>query len=384
MGLNIKRIGPNLWFLDVRVKKNGHQERRRESFAGTKFEAEERYLKLRQELQLGPQLPLLSAGTTFADAMAYYREKRFTFSAQDKSRYDSLIRELGPIPIPEFANKFDRYLAIKRKYPCKKTGKPPKPATINRLVEMVRAAFNLAVEAEWLEKNPITKRRFPKAKEVARDRVLTLEEEGRLLLIVHREAPHIYPLIRFALAVPCRKSELVNMRIEDLDLINNAIRVRNGTTKNDDGTWKPIPPDQVPYFRSIPPGCPFVFYRVEAGRFFRLGDFRKSWTRCLLLAGITDFRLHDTRHASATRLVDNGTPEQVVNEIAGWKTNMLRTYYHRAGKKSLTLVRFTPGSNFQDPEHEKGTLGVRFGLDPTEKGLNSVEKGVLQDRRSGS
>lgn len=382
MGLNIKRLGPNIWYLDVRVKKNGHQERIRERFAGSKQAAEERYMQLRRELQSGPELGLVTAGSTFADVLAYYREKRFTFSPQDKSRYDGLLKDLGPVPIPEFANKFDSYLSIKRKYPCKKTGKPPKPATLNRIIEMVRAAFNLAVEAEWLEKNPITKRRFPKAKEVARDRVLTSEEEERLMMIIAREAPHIAPLVRFALAVPCRKSELVNMRKADLDLINNAIRVRNGTTKNDDGTWKPIPPDQVGYFRSLPAECPYVFYRVEKGMCFPLGDFRKSWVKCLALAGISDFRLHDTRHASATRLVDNGTPEQVVNEIAGWKTNMLRTYYHRAGKKSLELVRFHSGSSLQDPE--KGTLGVRFGKENAEKGLNSVEIGQVRANRSGS
>ncbi len=382
MGLNIKRAGTNQWFLDVRVKKQGHQERKRESFSGTKQAAEERYLQIRKELRDGPQVAAVQVGTTFAHAMAYYREKRFTFSPQDKSRYDLLVRELGPVSIPDFANRFDTFLAIYRKYPIKKTGKAPKSATVNRLVEMARAAFNLAMEAEWIEKNPVTKRRFPKAKEVARDRVLTPEEESRLLLIVDQEAPHIAPLIRFALAVPCRKSEMVNMRREELDLFNNAIRVRNGTTKNDDGTWKPIPPDQVQYFRTLPVDCPYLFYRVEAGLYYPLGDFRKAWKRCLSLAGISDFRLHDTRHASATRLVDNGTPEQVVNEIAGWKTNMLRTYYHRAGKKSLSLVRFHPGNNHQDPE--KGTLGVHFGLEKASKGLNSVEKGGLQDSRSGS
>jgi hypothetical protein len=39
-------------------------------------------------------------------------------------------------------------------------------------------------------------------------------------------------------------------------------------------------------------------------------------------------------------MVDNGTPEQVVMSAAGWKTNMLRTYYSRGDKKALGLVRF--------------------------------------------
>jgi hypothetical protein len=47
-------------------------------------------------------------------------------------------------------------------------------------------------------------------------------------------------------------------------------------------------------------------------------------------------------HISATNMVDNGTPEQVVMSVAGWKTNMLRTYYSRGDKKALGLVRFGP------------------------------------------
>ncbi len=89
-------------------------------------------------------------------------------------------------------------------------------------------------------------------KEVTRDKVLSVIEIDRLLSVMEQNAPHILPLTHFALRVPCRRSELVNMRREDLDLFNNAIRVRNGTTKNDEGCWKPIPPDMVAHFRSLP------------------------------------------------------------------------------------------------------------------------------------
>ena len=75
--------------------------------------------------------------------------------------------------------------------------------------------------------------------------------------------------------------------------------------------------------------------------------FKKAWAKCLRLAGISDFRFHDTRHISATNLVDNGTPERVVMAVAGWRTNMLSTYYHRAGKNSRALVTFAPHADFR-------------------------------------
>jgi hypothetical protein len=51
MALNILKLGPNEWFLDVRYKKNGKQFRQRETFAGTKQAAEERYLELKKGLR---------------------------------------------------------------------------------------------------------------------------------------------------------------------------------------------------------------------------------------------------------------------------------------------------------------------------------------------
>jgi len=75
-------------------------------------------------------------------------------------------------------------------------------------------------------------------------------------------------------------------------------------------------------------------------RFVGLGDFKKAWETIRERAGLPHIHFHDTRHVSATNLVDNGTPERVVMTIAGWKTNMLATYYHRAPKRALELVCF--------------------------------------------
>jgi integrase len=60
------------------------------------------------------------------------------------------------------------------------------------------------------------------------------------------------------------------------------------------------------------------------------------------LAGIGDFHFHDLRHISATELIDAGTPERVVREIANWKTDMLNRYYHLSSKKVLESVQFKP------------------------------------------
>lgn len=339
--LNIRKRGPTEFYLDVRVRRPGGQDRIRETFNGTRAEAEERYIHLRKQLKEAQALRCRFE--TFGDLLRFYEEKRGPFSYKDRSALGVLAQDLGETPLPAFLGRLEAYVAHLRKYPSKRTGRPYSNGSINRTVAMIRAAFNTAVANEMLDRNPITKARFPKLKEVPRDAALSPEVVRVLLTVMEGHAPHLLPITRFALAVPCRKSELVNMRREDLDLFNNAIRVRNGTTKNDAGIWKPIPPDLLPYFRALPAACTFLFYRLEGGKYHPIGDFKKAWKTCLSLAGIRDYHFHDTRAQAATDLIDNGTPERVVMQIAGWKTDMLgRRYYNRDGKKALGLAKFSP------------------------------------------
>jgi len=155
---------------------------------------------------------------TFGDVLRFYGDKRGGFPHKDGSALSILERTLGDIPL---------------------------------------AAFNTAVNMELMDRNPITRARFPKLKEVPRDATLSQEATQTLLSMMEKRAPRLLPMTRFALQVPCRKSELGNMKREDLDLFNNAIRVRNGTMKNDLGIWKPIPPNLLYYFRMRPSEYPF-------------------------------------------------------------------------------------------------------------------------------
>ena len=115
------------------------------------------------------------------------------------------------------------------------------------------------------------------------------------------------------------------------------------------------------YFENIPQECPYLFYRPETGKdgvvkYHPLGDFKKAWSNVLHAAGITDFHFHDGRHISATDMVNAGTPERVVSDIAGWSagSQMLSRYYHRGGLDSVRSAVFAA------TEQPKGEV-VRFG-----------------------
>lgn len=372
--MGISKIGPNKFFIKARVKvpnpdprKPRGDRRKQEFFTGTKAQAQDRYLEIKAELR-GKRVGEVK---TFGDLLALYRDGRGEIPRSQKSVYETLARDLGPVRVDALETTLRQYSGILRRLPSKSTGKPLANGSINRHRAMVATALNIGVELGTFNPSPLTKSVWPKLKEIPRDRFLDTLELQNLLNVVEREAPHLLGIIRFALLVPCRKGELIRMGRHDLDLFNNAIRVSNGTTKNDEGSWKPIPPELIPYFRALPPECPFLFYRMEGGQYFPLGDFKKSWARCLRLAGLQNFRFHDSRHISATNMVDAGTPERAVMDIAGWKTNMLSGYYKSSSKKALGLVRFPAGSI-----HPGGNPGATSGGPAEKGGENRAEMAV--------
>lgn len=337
--MGIKFIKSGEYLLDVRLKRNGKEvARQRVRFFGSKSAADEKFFQLKAELR-GDAATAYQPALIFGHILSRYKESRGEIPRSQLPIFSALMEDLGGILMTTFPDKVSQYASILRKLPSKRSGKRLTNATVNRYRAMIFASLNLAVELGTLDKNPITNAHFPKQKEIPRDRFLGSIETQHLLNIIDREAPHLGPLVRFNLQVPCRKNELVMMRRGDLDLFNNAIRIRNGSSKNDDGTWKPIPEDLISYFRTIPADCPFLFYREVKGQYRSLGDFKKAWRRCLRLAGIQDFRFHDGRHIAATNLVDAGVPERAIMDVAGWKTNMLSTYYKSSSKKALGLVR---------------------------------------------
>jgi integrase len=334
----IIRLGSNKWRVVCRIRVDGLIRHRQETITGTREQARDLLACLKRELResAGKDSLTYTEISTFGDVLRFYLERHD--AGRSMPYFKRLIADLGKCQLAFIASRFDAYLQLLKSSKGQRTGKPIKNGTLNQYILRSKAALNYAMRLELIKENPLN--RFEKFKETPRDVILSELDKQRLLNVIENEAPHLSAIVRFALQVPCRKSELVNMTVDDMDLFNNVIRIRNGETKNGMGVWKPIPPDMQNYFRSIPACCKYLFYRQDSKGFHPLGDFKNAWHTCLKLAGISDFRFHDTRHCSASALIDNGTPEQVVMTIAGWKTNMLRTYYHREPKKALELVRF--------------------------------------------
>lgn len=333
------------WQAIARVRVAGKIVQKKKTITGTKEEAKALREALKKQLRGLPACSLTSPIKTFKDIIGKYREKRGEpFSEKHEYNVARLENEFGPVDARSFPMALERLIARYRK--------EEKYHQANRFIEIARAAYNCCVGLELIKKNPITPELFPETKEEPHDVSLPLEEQKRIVLIAakNRRTAHIARYLQYVYQVPSRKLEIVGVAIRDIDLFNMAIRIRNGTTKNDAGIWKPVPPSMQKWVRRRAARARsldeplFARYVKCTDTMALLGDFKNAWNTVRTKAGYPKLTIHDSRHISATELRDNGTPDHILNEVAGWKTNMLETYYHRSPKRLLELVRFSrPG-----------------------------------------
>ena len=343
-GLNysIKPLGDNQYYVSCRVNRNGKDYRKREKVEG-KRAAEKRARLMVAELEEKAETDASSRDatsslTTFSECVEYY--KSFSESWWSGRRHlERVDKELGECNVSEIQEGYDRmYNYLKTQLSVRKT--KYSSGTLNRLSQRVQAVISFCKEKEVINSSVTLK--ITKLKEVARDRVLTDKEVKSLFEAIDEFRPYLRPIIQFSIQVPSRKSELINLRRSDIDVVNQVVRIRIGTTKNGKGITKPIPPNMVDYFSVIPEESEFAFYREDKGEYKQLKSMRNAFDFVLDKAGINNFRHHDLRHISSSRLLHMGLTEREIMQIAGWKTNMLSTYYHKdsveASKSAIRLM----------------------------------------------
>ncbi len=191
-----------------------------------------------------------------------------------------------------------------------------KVATVNRELELLRAMLNFAIQNEWLIRNPFTlaKGLISKAAEVERDRILSFDEEERLLDACIGKRAHLRPLIICALDTAMRRGEMFKMVWKDVDLITGEIRIPQTNSKTEKSRTVGMTPRLVEEFQKLWEISPQDQDRLVLGL---TTTVKTSWKTVCNLAQIEDFRLHDCRHTATTRMIASGSPHTEVMKITG-------------------------------------------------------------------
>jgi integrase len=343
--MGMKQIKPGVWSLDVHVDVGGNDRRKRETFTGGENAAKARYWEIWKELQeRAKQEPRSLTLTAFKHILDYYLE-RHPANQKVQSYFYRMKEKLGNVEISELRIRFEKFLLLLRHTKGIRTKRPLSNQTVNHYLKYARAAINCCVIGGVLEDNPIKYFRYLPT--YPRERMLTEDEKRRLLETVRAKAPHLYPIVLFALLVPSRRGELTTLKRTDYDMVNNCITIPGERTKNKRPCIKPVPTCLTEYMRSVPVESEYLFYRRDwRGRYLSLGDFRRAFKRCLRIAGIENYRFHDSRRGAYTDLLLAGNAPHVVMQVSGHQTDMSKVYFGRNELLAAKSINF--GSNQLD------------------------------------
>jgi integrase len=183
----------------------------------------------------------------------------------------------------------------------KRNGSQRAIASVNRELTLLRTVFNYAVQAGWLIRNPFAmgESLISVAQENKRTRILTTDEEARLLNACIGERAHLRPLIIAALDTAMRRGELLRLVWSDVDFAAGLIRLRATTTKTMRARTVGITDRLRAELERLWEASP----RQMAISVFGIRDFKKGFNTARKLAGLEDLHFHDLRHSATTRIV---------------------------------------------------------------------------------
>ena len=216
---------------------------------------------------------------------------------------------------------------------------------VNNIIKILKAMFTKAYDWEMIDENILKRVRKVKQLKGENKRLRYLSEEEAERLISHCE-PYLKPIVITALNTGMRKSEILYLTWDRVDLKNRLILLDK--TKN--GERREIPVNDTLYqvlsemVRNIK--TDYVFYNPETLKPYY--DVKKSFAGGLRKSHILDFHFHDLRHTFASRLVMSGIDLTTVKELLGHKSiTMTLRYSHLASSHIQNAVKVLDNKDFE-------------------------------------
>lgn len=270
---------------------------------------------------------------TFRDLSAIYQEKRLHpavyHGAGSNRRKISGVRNPAPylhylsVLRDYFGAKFIKNIShsdiedFKRdrlKVPTKRGERSI--ADVNRHLELLRAMLRFAERQSWLAKSPfeLGSSLISKADEVKRERVLSFEEEARLLAQCEDRRKHLKPLLITAIDTAMRRGELFKLTWEWVDFQSSTITIvaTNSKTARERkvGMTKRVREALIGLWESSP--------KDEGELVFGIKDtVKNSFRSACRDAEIHDLKFHDLRHTGLTRMIQMGAQPMELMKVSG-------------------------------------------------------------------
>lgn len=343
-GITFERLANGDGRYTVNIMVDGQRIHRvigKESDGTTRTQAEEFIEKAKQDAKTGrlnlPTGRKIALG--FKQATENYLKKLEDEGGKDiKKKTYRLNLHVAPFladtPLSKI-NNFDieRYKKFRQEQKAK-------PGTINRELATISHLLTKAVEWKWIDHKPCHIKRLKEDK--GRITYLTTEQIKKVLEIAQQDqCPYIYPFIVIGLQTSMRKTEILTITLENIDLAKQVIyipKAKSGARE------QPITPHLASFLQSYLDTAEseqtwlFPAKRSVSGHVVNIEkQFRRVITNASLDA--KEVVRHTLRHTAITHLVQAGVDLPTVQRISGHKTlQMVVRYSHQNGEHIRTAM----------------------------------------------
>jgi integrase len=194
----------------------------------------------------------------------------------------------------------------------------PTPVRANRIGEVLRKMFTLAVEWGWCYDNPA--QRFHRRIETARERFLSKDEINSLAAALDAaEDRRAADIIRMCMLTGARLGEVRQARFEQFNLEHMSWSKPPAMTKQRRVHRVPISDETASIVRqrqlSVPRGTPWLFPSDTPGQ--PVQEVRRFWAQIQKVCGLQEVHIHDLRHTFASLLVSGGASLEMIGKLLG-------------------------------------------------------------------
>ena len=213
-----------------------------------------------------------------------------------------------------------------------------RPLMANHVVDLLSRLYNRAAASDDPPAAANPCRFIKKYPSKSRERFLTEQEFERVgaaldeLAGSGRVSASALTALRLLLLTGCRRSEILTLRWEDVDLEHDEIRLRDAKTGARD---VPLSPAAKELLVELPrtPGNPWVIPGSVPGR--HLVNLNAAWKVVCEKAKLQDVRVHDLRHSFASRALARGHGLTMIGRLLGHRRPQTTARYAHLSQHSV-------------------------------------------------
>ena len=269
----------------------------------------------------------------FNEAVKEYMNRLKNDGGKDlKSKHQRFKHHLQPF----FTNKPLEIISTfdVDRYKKKRVGEGAASGSINRELAALSHLFTKAVEWKWINNRPATIKRLKE--DTGRIVYLTTGQIERLIeAAIADQCESLYPFIVVGLGTSMRKSEILSIKLSDIDLEKQVIYIPKAKSGAREQPITKYLAEFLSKHLSVTYSGQEWLFPASRSRTGHIVSIEKPWRRIVEAAGldVTQVVRHTLRHTAITHLVQVGVDLPTVKRISGHKSlSMVERYSHQNGE----------------------------------------------------